>query len=296
MTDSLWHADDTQLGFDPSLFIGDVDEYTCPICFNVCKEPHETICGHVFCKICIHRSLRTQLNCPVCREQLREPYSECVFYTKKLERDILNLQIQCPRQPCEWTGKLNDYLTDHKNLCNHELVDCPFVTYGCPFKNNYRSKLATHMKAFENHHLWLHSKVLSNKLSELTGIFRLQMKMMYGTAAKVREAAQRNEDLTWRANELTRKIRSIRTRRNSRFNRSISRPNETIYSSINNHMENITGHSEFSPTSNLDRNHSRQENRIIPESDRIIFVRSLITDLQQQQQSSRHSPPTEDIV
>ena len=40
--------------FDPPL----ESKYECPICFLGLREPVQTICGHIFCRGCIVRSIR----------------------------------------------------------------------------------------------------------------------------------------------------------------------------------------------------------------------------------------------
>lgn len=45
----------------------------CPICLEgaVMKEPQSTICGHIFCKSCLERSLSNEKKCPVCKKPLK---------------------------------------------------------------------------------------------------------------------------------------------------------------------------------------------------------------------------------
>lgn len=53
---------------------------TCPICLDsvVNRQPVSTICGHLFCKICITQALQNAKKCPMCKKALggRKPYFE----------------------------------------------------------------------------------------------------------------------------------------------------------------------------------------------------------------------------
>ena len=45
-------------------------EYECQICVDLLTEPTTTSCGHTFCKICLIRYLKINLNCPMCRKPI----------------------------------------------------------------------------------------------------------------------------------------------------------------------------------------------------------------------------------
>lgn len=42
----------------------------CPICYETFDNNIKTICGHVFCKKCITKSLYNSIRCPMCRNEL----------------------------------------------------------------------------------------------------------------------------------------------------------------------------------------------------------------------------------
>lgn len=44
----------------------------CPICFEDAadREPQSTLCGHIFCKVCIEESLLRDKKCPFCKMEL----------------------------------------------------------------------------------------------------------------------------------------------------------------------------------------------------------------------------------
>ncbi|XP_058726805.1 E3 ubiquitin-protein ligase complex SLX5-SLX8 subunit SLX8-like [Vicia villosa] len=43
---------------------------TCPICMEAFVEAMSTVCGHIFCKICIKKAISRQKKCPTCRKKL----------------------------------------------------------------------------------------------------------------------------------------------------------------------------------------------------------------------------------
>ncbi|KAM3325823.1 E3 ubiquitin-protein ligase RNF4 isoform X1 [Capsicum chacoense] len=44
--------------------------FSCPICMGNLVEEMSTICGHIFCKICIKASIAAQGKCPTCRRKI----------------------------------------------------------------------------------------------------------------------------------------------------------------------------------------------------------------------------------
>ncbi|XP_039123899.1 uncharacterized protein LOC120260481 isoform X1 [Dioscorea cayenensis subsp. rotundata] len=42
----------------------------CVICMEAMKEETSTMCGHIFCRVCITNAIRAQKKCPTCREKL----------------------------------------------------------------------------------------------------------------------------------------------------------------------------------------------------------------------------------
>lgn len=47
----------------------------CPICFEsiVRRDPVSTMCGHLFCKVCIDNCLLSSQSCPMCKGQMVGP-------------------------------------------------------------------------------------------------------------------------------------------------------------------------------------------------------------------------------
>lgn len=55
---------------------GLLDELSCPICLNTLIEPLKLHCGHAFCRMCLHLSIRMSPDgrrCPMCRAGMPPP-------------------------------------------------------------------------------------------------------------------------------------------------------------------------------------------------------------------------------
>lgn len=50
----------------------------CPLCLEPRKDATSTTCGHIFCWICIHESVKSNPECPICREP-QEPRKLCAL-------------------------------------------------------------------------------------------------------------------------------------------------------------------------------------------------------------------------
>ena len=109
-------------GFECS-FIGDVEDFECPLCLHVTRDPNLTsCCGQHFCQSCISRIITDRKPCPFCKES-----RFTVFLDKKQKRRVLDLKVKCSEcsRGCSWTGPLGD-------LDNHGSKDCEFKDISCP--------------------------------------------------------------------------------------------------------------------------------------------------------------------
>ncbi len=60
------------------------ENFECNICYDICREPVVTTCGHLFCWPCIYQwifSNRTHVVCPVCKNGISE-HRIVSIYTK----------------------------------------------------------------------------------------------------------------------------------------------------------------------------------------------------------------------
>ena len=99
------------------------EDYQCPICHEVLKEPQVTdCCGGNFCHGCINQILRNGGHCPLCRKAGFQ-----VLIDRKLERKILALHVYCrvKDRGCGWKGALRE-------LDAHLDTDCQYVDVECP--------------------------------------------------------------------------------------------------------------------------------------------------------------------
>lgn len=90
------------MGYDLDRFTGDIDEeLKCPICCGVLEDPVQgSKCEHAYCKKCIIEWMKTSESCPVDRQSLK------VSQLQPIPRIV-------------------------RNLLNHLLIKCDFVTHGC---------------------------------------------------------------------------------------------------------------------------------------------------------------------
>ena len=123
-------------------FVDSVEEYECPLCLHVTREPSLTsCCGQHFCQACINRILTDQKPCPFCKEP-----GFTVLLNKHQKRRVLSLKVVCSKKAagCDWVGSLGD-LDSHVSVANS---NCQFVSVNC--SNNcgetvQRKLLAIHL-------------------------------------------------------------------------------------------------------------------------------------------------------
>ena len=99
------------------------EDYQCPICHEVLKEPQMTnCCGGDYCRGCISQILKNGGHCPLCRKAGFQ-----VFIDRKSERKILALRVYCrvKDRGCGWKGALRELDTHLDTDCQYIDVDCP---------------------------------------------------------------------------------------------------------------------------------------------------------------------------
>ena len=66
---------------------------------------------------------------------------------------------------CNWIGKLND-LSEHILSCKFQLVNCPYLVYGCKI-TLLGNKLEQHLRMDVHKHLDMYSKCTNKGIREL---------------------------------------------------------------------------------------------------------------------------------
>ena len=118
-------SDDENEGYDYAFVDpGPSDDQMCPICHLVARKACQAnCCGKIFCKGCLEelRQYSNEFKCPICRRRLGKRY----FKDKRMEREILHLQIYCTNknEGCSWQGNLKDIDT-HIKACHKQEVTC----------------------------------------------------------------------------------------------------------------------------------------------------------------------------
>lgn len=125
-------------GYDLEFLDSPPDEYHCPICHLVMKDPQIVdCCGYKYCLGCIDRVSLASKPCPMCQEVTFKNMSE-----KQLQRKILDLKVYCveKKHGCEWDGEIRQLEIHLNGKCLYVQVSCPL---NCG-KVMQRSKLSQH--------------------------------------------------------------------------------------------------------------------------------------------------------
>lgn len=101
------------------------DENPCPYIIVHCDDcyervKHESVSQHKK-EACVHR----YIPCDKCNGQIK--FNKIQDH---LNNHCIESMVQCPNENCEFIGKRNEY-TDHKDICEHEMILCPLHTWGC---------------------------------------------------------------------------------------------------------------------------------------------------------------------
>ena len=113
--------------YEDARFENVVDEdYHCPICMNVLKEP--VMCQrneHYFCNECITKHLENSQTCPTCKDKLT---AETLQQPQRIVTNcLLNFKIRCDylQRGCRDIVRLEDLKTHHESeVCDFRRVKC----------------------------------------------------------------------------------------------------------------------------------------------------------------------------
>ncbi|RLV84299.1 TNF receptor-associated factor 4 [Meyerozyma sp. JA9] len=112
-----------------------VDHLNCPICQQPFIKPVTTICGHTFCRECIHECFRTSRtgdvsplkgSCPLDRTPIDTTNPNDLFPTPLIITNLIDdLKVFCLNSDrgCEWNGCRWE-LENHVLSCEHTGVKC----------------------------------------------------------------------------------------------------------------------------------------------------------------------------
>ncbi|XP_036416295.1 E3 ubiquitin/ISG15 ligase TRIM25-like [Colossoma macropomum] len=145
----------------------DQDQFSCPVCLDLLKEPVTTPCGHSFCMVCINGywdqdDQRGVYSCPQCRETFtprpvlrrNNMLAEVVEKLKKTE-----LQAASPAHCYAGPGDVEcDYCTGRKRKAIKSCLVCLASYCETHLKPHYQSP------AFKKHKLVEASKQLQEKI------------------------------------------------------------------------------------------------------------------------------------
>jgi hypothetical protein len=117
----------------------------CSICDNPLVDPISTNCQpkkHVFCRLCIAKSVARDASCPICHHQLANknlvPIDDCYLIDALGE-----LRINC--KICNEKGLKRSNFNDHvNNVCPKSITTCPAKDMKCSWVGQ-RDELGSHL-------------------------------------------------------------------------------------------------------------------------------------------------------
>ena len=165
-------------------------KFTCQNCNDVPKQKcaFNDDQGHIYCEFCMEQLINDNNN-----------NLNAINFTNSVLLDNLigTLSIYCPhsRQAkyeylindetkidnnnndkyCKWNGKINDYLLNHMNKCDHIGISCPLQMIGCKADNLIQMDITKHFNNYNVQHLIIMAKQL-NQCQERIEKFEKYMK------------------------------------------------------------------------------------------------------------------------
>ncbi|KAE8453503.1 hypothetical protein EG329_010364 [Mollisiaceae sp. DMI_Dod_QoI] len=122
------------LDFSALTYIGTVDEnLICSICRTPFFEPVITDCCHIFCRLCLQRSLKHSPLCPIDRSPLGIDEDDFVKAPTIINNQVDALKVECPA--CSSPLVRSTIGTHLTKYCPEARMLCPghYTDKGCPF-------------------------------------------------------------------------------------------------------------------------------------------------------------------
>ena len=124
-------------GYDCEFISEFPNEYKCPICEKVLRDPHRvSCCDEEYCKVCIEPRLKNLHSCPAC-DYNNENGDISISQSRRTKRIIGQLRCHCSnqRKGCEWEGELQE-MDNHLNenpTNENQLKGCNFTRVHCRY-------------------------------------------------------------------------------------------------------------------------------------------------------------------
>ena len=111
-----------------------LEEFFCPVTFELLLNPHQTTCcGNHLSEKAVRRLQRDGKPCPMCKEPELSTVQD-----KFHRRRVSAVHVRCPHTPssCEWVGEAGQ-ADQHVNLCSKRPWKCQY----CAFESTHDSKV-----------------------------------------------------------------------------------------------------------------------------------------------------------
>ena len=103
-------------------FVDPVPEsLSCAVCLLPFRDPHlVSCCGAKYCEPCICRVKAADQPCPLCKQDFES------MLDKECQRQVLNLQVVCKKNGCQWVGELRHLEQHQREECGWAVVECSY--------------------------------------------------------------------------------------------------------------------------------------------------------------------------
>ncbi|XP_047138291.2 TNF receptor-associated factor 5 isoform X1 [Hydra vulgaris] len=112
-------------GYDANFLDKFLDDYECPVCKLVFREPIQTQCGHRLCLSCSEEIKKRNGGILLCPLDKKISNFDRIFRDKAFKRVIMQLHVKCDNyiRNCHWTGELK-IINKHLKSCEYQEVKC----------------------------------------------------------------------------------------------------------------------------------------------------------------------------